>query len=115
MKIDKFEIKPHEFKHPVEIQRCGDGEDEDNIPIKNKWNKLFSTRAKILTNKSDEEENMSGTSGVTIKSFYIRASRKYIVTKKDRLIYNNCIYNIKSVNDIQEMGIYIEIKAECIE
>ena len=115
MKIDKFKIKPHEFKHPIEIQRCEDGEDNDNIPIQNRWSKLFTTRAKILTNKSDEEKMMNGISGVINKTFYIRASRKYKVTQKDRLIYNNDTYNIKAVDDIQEQGVYIAIKAEYIE
>ena len=51
MKIDKFEIKPHEFRHPIEIQRCVSGTDNDNIPVVKQWNKLIKTRAKIVTNK----------------------------------------------------------------
>lgn len=117
MKIDKFEIKGHEFSHPIEIQRHsdGDGVDDDNIPVKKGWYKLFSTRAKILANKSDEQKMMDGISEVVNKTFYIRASRKNKITKKDRIIYNNEIYNIKSVIDIQEKGIYLDIKAEYIE
>lgn len=115
MKIDKFDIKPHEFKHPIEIQRAETVVNKDNIPSKNDWNKLFSTRAKILTNKSDEEKMMNGTAGITIKTFYIRASRKFKVSKNDRLIYNGEIYNIKSAEDVQEQGIYIAIKGECIQ
>lgn len=117
MKIDKFEIKGHEFRHPIVIQRCSDGNgvDDDNIPVKKGWYKLFSTKAKVLTNKSDEEKMMDGISGVINKTFYIRASRKIKISKKDRIIYNNEIYNIKSVIDIQEKGIYLDIKAEYIE
>lgn len=117
MKIDKFQIKAHEFSQPIEIQRYSDGEgvDDDNIPVKEQWYKLFSTRAKVLTNKSDEEKMMSGTSGVINKTFYIRAIRSYEITKKDRIVYNNNIYNIKSVIDIQEKGVYLDIKAECIQ
>lgn len=111
MKIDKFEIKPHEFRHKIEIQRCIPGVDEDNIPTDGIWEPLLITRAKILTTKSDEETNMQGISGVVIKTFYIRASRQEI-TKRDRLVYNEVIYNIKSIDNIQERCIYVVIKAE---
>lgn len=114
MKIDKFEIKPHEFRHPIEIQRCVSGTDNDNIPVEKQWNKLIKTRAKIVTNKTDEENMMSGKSGIDIKTFYIRGSRSLEITSKDRIVYNNKIYNIKSSNNIQQKCIYIEIKAEFI-
>lgn len=112
MKINGFSIKPHEFREYIQIQRAGSEVDEDNIPVQGEWTTLVNTRAKVLTNKSDEEIMLQGEGDVTIKTFYIRASKSISINSKDRIIYKNHIFNIKSANDIQDRGIFIEIKGE---
>ena len=116
MKLDGFEIKPHEFKHKIEIERYSNNNvDLDNIPCEEQWNSIITTKAKIVLNQNDEKQIMDGTSKVTIKTFYIRYRKDTEVTNKDRINYNGSIWEIQSVNDIKEAHVYLEIKAKLIE
>lgn len=112
MKINGFFIQPHEFREHIQIQKAESKIDEDNIPVKAEWTTLVNTRAKVLTNKSDEEIMLNGEGDIIIKTFYIRARKSININTKDRIIYKNKIFNIKSSNDIQDRGIFIEIKGE---
>lgn len=114
MKLNKFEIKAHEFRHPIEIQRYDDGKNEDNIPIK-AWNLLFATRAKILNGRGSELQGELGNSSVIYKTFYIRTRRATPVTELDRVVYNNNNYEIEYANDIEEAGVITEIKAKLVK
>lgn len=111
-KVDNFKIQPHELRKKIKIQRSKQSKDDDNIPGTSEWTLLKETRAKVKTDKIDEETMMQGQEDVIIRTFTIRAQKGVTITSKDRIIYNNEIYNIKSVEDIQEKGIWIIIKAE---
>lgn len=110
----KFKIDPGEFRHPVEIQRLVPGTDKENRPC-NKWETIIDTKAKILNVRGDEFIQAYGTGSKIAKTFYIRGSRSKKVTNEDRILYKGTPFNIIYVNDIEERGIYLEIKAELTE
>ncbi len=115
MKLNKFDIKPHEFKHPIEIQRLTPGVDEDNIPTDGDWNTLFKTRAKVLNVRGNEYFEAQEVGSKIEKTFYIRSRRSNPVTNLDRVIYKGVIYDIEYANDIEEDGIITEIKAKLVK
>ncbi|WWU66498.1 phage head closure protein [Clostridium baratii] len=110
----KFKIDLGEFRHPIEIQRLVLGTDKENRPC-NKWETIINTRAKILNVRGDEFTEAYGTSSKIAKTFYIRGSRSKKVTNADRILYKGTPFNIIYVNDIEERGIYLEIKTEFVE
>ena len=112
-KIDNFTVKPHELREKIEIQQSVSGLDEDNIPINDCWETLLTTKAKVKTNKDDEEAMLQGEGDVIIKTFIIRNRKSLIISKQDnRIVYKAKIYDIKSVEDVQERGIWLVIKGE---
>lgn len=112
-KIDNFIVKSHELREKIEIQKSVHGDNEDNIPINNCWETLFTTKAKVKTNKDDEEAILQGEGDVIIKTFVIRNRKSLIIDKQNnRIVYKSKIYNIKSVEDVQERGIWLVIKGE---
>lgn len=114
MRIKNFDIKPHEFKHSIEIQRAIPGIDKENKPI-TEWTTILKTKAKIINVRGDEFELANGIGVKIAKTFYIRFTRNIEVKESDRVLYKGKQYNIKYSNDIEEMGIYLEIKTEYIE
>ncbi|WWU66132.1 phage head closure protein [Clostridium baratii] len=114
MKLDKFDIKPHEFRYPIEIQRLVPGMDKENRPC-DKWETIINARAKILNVRGEEFTQAYGTGSKISKTFYIRGSRSKKVTNEDRILYKGTPFNIIYINDIEERGVYLEIKAEFVE
>ena len=111
-------IKNGEFKHQIIIQRVdpdADKVDEDNIPIKEVWNDLITTRAKILNISGKETIIANAETSTTSKRFYIRYSRNIKLTTDDRIVYDDQIYNITYVSDIEEHHKYYEIVGELIK
>lgn len=115
MKLNKFDIKPHEFRRPIEIQRLKPGVDEDNIPIEDNWNTLFKTRAKVLNVRGNEHFEAQEVGVRVEKTFYIRSRRSNPVTNLDRVIYKGVTYDIEYANDIEEAGIITEIKVKLVK
>lgn len=111
-KVNNFKIQPHEFRSPIEFQRAVNGVDEDGIPIEDNWQTLLKTKARVKTNKDDEEAMLQGEEDTTIKTFTIRGRKDISISKKDRIVYKGKIFNIKSVEDVQEIGLFIVIKGE---
>lgn len=111
-KISNYSLQAHELRNPIEIQRAVSGVDEDGIPIEDNWQTLLKTKARVKTNKDDEEAMLQGEEDTTIKTFTIRGRKDINITKKDRLVYKGNIFNIKSVEDVQEIGLFIVIKGE---
>lgn len=114
MRIKNFDIKPHEFRHFIEIQRAIPKTDEENRAIE-EWSTILETKAKILNVRGDEFELADGTGIKIAKTFYIRFSRNIEIKESDRILYKGKQYNIRYTNDIEEMGIYLEIKTEYVE
>lgn len=110
----KFKINPGELRHPIIIQRATNGKNEDNIPV-TEWKDLINPRAKVLNVRGDEFYKAQGEGSNVEKTFYIRAPRSIEITRKDRVLYKSKIYNIVYTNDIEERGLYIELKCEVIE
>lgn len=116
MKIEKFQIKAHEFKHSIEVQRqCTDEVDDEGLPCEEHWDALLKTRAKVI-NAGGSERLQAKQIGMEIdKTFYIRARRDKEITDKDRILYKGDYYNIVYVNNVQDSDMYIEIKAKLVE
>lgn len=114
MKLDKFDIKPHELKHPIEIQKGTQGQDEDYIAI-TIWNPYFNTKAKILNVRGSEFSDAQSEGSEIEKTFFIRTRRNQEVTEEDRVIYKGVAYDIEYANDIQEAGVFTEIKAKLVK
>lgn len=108
-----FNININEFRHSITIERLTQGKDEDNIPFET-WQKLFNSRAKVLNVRGEEFYNALSVNSKVSNTFYIRFNRNHTISTKDRIIYNNKIYNILYINNIEEANKYLEIKAEVI-
>lgn len=107
----KFKINPGELRHKIIIQYATPGKDEDSKPIL-LWQEKFITRAKIINVRGSEYIQALGE-GVRIdKTFYFRASRTHKVTEEDRIIYNDVVYDIEYANDIEERGVFYEVKCK---
>lgn len=109
-----FKINIGEFKHYIEIQKLVQGTDEENRP-KEEWKTILKTRAKILNARGGEFLEAKGVGSKIAKTFYIRFSRSVEITNECRVLYNETPYNILYVNDIEERGIYLEIKTEHVD
>lgn len=115
MKLEKFEIKSHQFRHPIEIQRNAPGKDEDNIPIVLK-STLFKTRAKIINNRSTEDQEEHSKNNTIRKTFYIRTRKGVIFNEQtDSVLYKGISYDIEDVNDIEERGIITELRCKLVK
>lgn len=111
-KVNNFKIQAHEFRNIIEIQRATTIIDEDDIPIEDNWQTLLKTRARVKTNKNDEEAMLQGEGDNIIKTFTIRGRKDITITTKDRIVYKDKIFNIKALEDVQEIGLFIVIKGE---
>lgn len=111
-KISNYSLQAHELRNPIEIQRAVSGVDEDGIPIEDNWQTLLKTKARVKVTKLDEETMLQGEGDSIIKTFTIRGRKDIDITTKDRVVYKNKIFDIKSVEDIQEIGLFIAIKGE---
>ena len=109
-----FKIKSAEIRHPIEIQREVPGRDEDNRPI-TELKTVLKTKAKILNVRGEEFELANGKGIKIAKTFYIRFPKSIEITENDRIVFNKIPYNIIYVNDIEERGVYLEIKTEYIK
>lgn len=111
--MNMFKINPGELRHLIIIQNLTISKDNDGFEVES-WQDLFSARAKINNTTGKEfQAGMSENSSVTTK-FTIRSSRAYNVTTKNRIVYNDNLYDIKYVNNIFENNIYLEIVAELV-
>nr|WP_304285111.1 phage head closure protein [Clostridium paraputrificum] len=106
----KFKISPGELKHPITIQHCVYKKNVDKIKVP-VWEDKIKTRAKVLNVRGNEFIQAQGTGVKIEKTFYIRASKTIKIHEEDRIIFRNQAYEIAYINDIEERGIYIEIKA----
>jgi SPP1 family predicted phage head-tail adaptor len=107
-------INAGEFKHPIIIQRKVTGVDEDNIPIEI-WNDILSTRAKIKNISGYEKIIAQADVSIDKKRFIIRYKKGLDLSDKDRILYNNKVYNITYVSDVEDLHKYFEIVSEVVE
>lgn len=109
-----IKINAGELKHPIIIQRKKNKLDDDKIPIKD-WEDILYPRAKIK-NVSGYEKVIAHADETSIdkKRFYIRYKRDLNLTNKDRIIYNNMIFNIIYASDIEDLHKYYEIVTEIV-
>ncbi|ASY51645.1 phage head closure protein [Clostridium perfringens] len=108
-------IDPGEFRNIIEIQREVSGKDEDNRPTLEWKPVLEKVRAKVLNVRGEEFFEANGKGFKVAKTFYIRALKSIEITENDRIVFNKIPYNIIYVNDIEERGVYLEIKTEYIK
>lgn len=103
-----FKINPGELRHPIIIERCISSK-KDNIPI-SIWRIVLEARAKILNVRGSEVTLANGTTAKIEKSFYIRYSKLNKITNKDRVIFNDDVFDIVYVNNIDECNKFLEIR-----
>ena len=107
-----FRINPGELRHPIIIQSMGLVKDPDDFINKPKWIDKIKTRAKIINVRGDEYIQAQGLGLKIEKTFYIRASRLHKITEEDRILYKDMPYEIEYINDIENLGRWLEIKAK---
>lgn len=107
-----FKIKISEIRHPILIQGISLVKDPKDFINKPKWIDKIKTRAKILNVRGDEYIQAQGVGLKIEKTFYIRASRLYKITEEDRILYKDIPYEIVYINDIENLGRWLEIKAK---
>ncbi|MGL5087441.1 MAG: phage head closure protein [Clostridium sp.] len=107
----KFKINSAQLKHRIIIQYATNGKDEDSKP-KLEWQEKFNTRAKIMNVRGSEYIQALGENSKVEKTFYFRASKSHVVTEDDRIIYNGVVYDIEYANNIEEEGLFYEVKCK---
>lgn len=107
----KFKIKSSEFRHRIIIKESIEKTNDDNIPVKT-LNELFRAKAKIVNAYGEELNLMDGDTVKEKKTFYIRYNKNKKVQEDHYVEYHNKVYNIKSVNNIDEANIYLALKCE---
>lgn len=105
-------INPAEFRHTIKIQRLVTYVDDDGLS-RDEWFDIFTVKSKVTNVRFDEILLAQGEGTKDIKTFYIRYKKG--IKRTDRIIFNDEIYNIKSLNDIENRGFYLAIKGEYIE
>ena len=110
-----FRINPGELRHPIIIQSMGLVKDPDDFINKPKWIDKIKTRAKVINVRGDEYIQAQGLGLKIEKTFYIRASRLHKITEEDRILYKDMPYEIEYINDIENLGRWLEIKAKRCE
>lgn len=106
-----YYLDPGQFKHPITIKRPLQVKNDDDIPVKS-FEILLNTRAKILNTRADEVIKAFGDSVKKTKKFYIRYYKSVEIMENDYIYYKNEVYNIKSINNIEEGNRYLEILGE---
>ena len=106
----KFYIDAGEFKFPIEIQEFVEMPNNDDIPTKN-WATFINIRAKVINTSGKEYIQGQGTGSAIYKKFYIRFPRQEVTTDS-RILYNNQVFNITYVNNVDDANKYLEIIAE---
>lgn len=110
-----FTIKNSEFRHKVLIQELKEiSKDEDNLPIE-EWITIRTAFAKITHQSGNESTISDGDSAKMTTKFFIRYSKIDLTPTTHRLVYNNKIYDIKYVSNVQEANTYLQILAEVRE
>lgn len=110
--MGRFKINPGELKHPIILQEISLVKDPKDFINKPKWIDKIKTRAKILNVRGDEYIQAQGVGLKTEKTFYIRASRLHQINEEDRILYKDIPYEIEYINDIENLGKWLEIKAK---
>lgn len=108
-------IDPGELRKLIVIQRIGNSKDNENIPSDDGWSTILSANAKILNVTGEEFLEAKGIGSKIAKTFYIRFPKNIKITNEDRILYEGIPYNILYVNNIEEKGIYLEIKTEFVD
>lgn len=106
-----FKININEFKHLVIFQKFKSTIDDDGFP-KEEWVDTYKTRARISNTSGKEFQSSDGTANSISTKFTTRYIKNANIEVQDRIIFNNNIYNITYINNIQEECRYIEIVAE---
>lgn len=106
-----FNIKSNELIHKIVFQRYELLKDSDGKPTYI-WTDLYETRGKVLNVRGREYIQAFGT-GLSIgKTIYVRYNHTHHITNEDRILYNNEIYNIVYVNNVEESNKWLEIKVD---
>ncbi|MCF0163191.1 MAG: head-tail adaptor protein [Fusobacterium necrophorum] len=108
-----YTINQGTFKHKIELLEHNSLIDHDNI-ASTEWIVILSCRARIRNNISKEIEVEHGTRFSSTKKVTIRYPKHLPYfdsedSNRYRLKYNNNIYNIISMSDIQEENKYLEM------
>lgn len=103
-----------DFKHWIDIQ------EQKTIKLNGRpvssWETVLETRAKTYKDNkiNTTEEGLGDTDKVT-KRILIRTPKSFELTNDYRVIYKHKLYKIKSLNDIKDEGVYIELTIERVE
>lgn len=107
----KYRINPGELRHKIIFQRYELQKDSDGKPTYI-WTNLYETRGKVLNVRGSEYIQAFGTGLSIEKTIYVRYNHTHNITNEDRVLYNNEIYNIIYVNNVEEGNKWIEIKVD---
>lgn len=110
-----FKISSGELRHPIIIQEHKKIKDKEDFLTKYEWVDKLNTRAKVLNVRGEEYLQAQGVGSKIEKTFYIRASRNTVITRKDRIVFKEQLYDIEYINDIEEVGTWLEIKVKRCE
>lgn len=108
-----YNIDSGELRHLIMIQEYIAQKDNEGFLIE-EWQHYLTAKSKIVNTSGKEYQKNMSTASISTTKFIIRASKKMPVTTKNRILYNNDIYNIKYVNDIGEFHEFLEIVAELV-
>ncbi|MGL5149717.1 MAG: phage head closure protein, partial [Clostridium sp.] len=81
----KYIINPGEFRHKIEIQSLTI-EKVNQRPIE-KWESIFTTKAKTIKSKSSEELLLGGKTDKIAKKLIIRTPKRFELTNDYRVLF----------------------------
>lgn len=103
----RFYVDAGEFKHRIQIQEFKEDVNNDDIPTKT-WTTIVNIKAKVINTSGREYMQGQGTGREHYKKMYIRYP-KIDITNKHRIVYNNELYDITYVNNVDDANKYLEI------
>lgn len=109
--MKNFKITTGELKHKIFIQRATKIKNDDGLIVES-WKEILRCKAKIVNKSGKEIQIASGTATNITTRFYIRYSRGLNLTTKDRIEFNNKIFNIVYASNILENNQWYEIIGE---
>ena len=105
----RYRINPAILRTKIAIKRVIIEKDEDNIARK-VFKEIYSCKANVTSYKDKEDEESGGKIFVDEKKVIMRVPKKIKLIDTDSIVINCKDYNITSLNDIEELGLYYELK-----
>ena len=107
----KYKVDAGKLIHPIEIQRKTTSKPINGI-VEDFWETLYAPRAAV-SNATGKEYLKDGIElyGRISKKFTVRTNRHIELLPSDRILYNGNYYDVTSVYDYDDVGMFTVLVA----